>query len=261
MSAKLVIWLCLAALALCAAASAQNNDSSLRVTGVGNVQVPADTTIIAFYVQNSSQNFTVAQEAASLMLNRTEKAILAAGVSKDELGSHRSKGRIRSHKVVCSSINNSNDCREVTVNAATMRMVVWLKSSDANQTQKVIEAAEAAGAEAAIWGYELSDPSSAMDQARKKALENAKAKAQYIASSYDLTLSESMQIEEPAYPDIEMGPSYGYGWDPWRMGRMHWMHRMDPFSEMDHFWRDNYIPEGMAEVTAYVRVSYPVQSR
>ncbi|OYV10241.1 MAG: hypothetical protein CG437_410, partial [Methanosaeta sp. NSP1] len=24
---------------------------------------------------------------------------------------------------------------------------------------------------------------------------------------------------------------------------------------------DGYIPEGMAEVTAYVRVSYPVQSR
>ena len=68
-----------------------------------------------------------------------------------------------------------------------------------------------------------------------------------------------MQIEEPAYPDIEMGPSYG--WErPWRMGRMHWMHWMDPFSDMDRFWREEYIPEGMAEVTAYVRATYQVKA-
>jgi hypothetical protein len=29
---------------------------------------------------------------------------------------------------------------------------------------------------------------------------------------------------------------------------------------MDRFWREEYIPEGMAEVTAYVRVTYQVKS-
>jgi len=257
LSSKLILWLSLAALALCAAASAE--ESTLRVTGVGSVQVPADTTVIAFYVQNSSDNFTIAQEAASLMVNQTEQAILAAGVSQEEIGSHRSKGRITTHKVICNTINNSTDCRDIMVNAATMKMVVRLKSSDANETKRIIEAAEAAGAEAAIWGYELTDPANALEQARKKALDNAKAKAQYIASSYDLTLGESMEIEEPAYPDIEIGPSYG--WErPWRMGRIHWMHWMDPFYDMDRFWRDEFIPEGMAEVTAYVRATYQVKS-
>jgi len=257
LSSKLILWLSLAALALCAAASAE--ESTLRVTGVGSVQVPADTTVIAFYVQNSSDNFTIAQEAASLMVNQTEQALLAAGVSQEEIGSHRSKGRITTHKVICNTINNSTDCRDIMVNAATMKMVVRLKSSDANETKRIIEAAEAAGAEAAIWGYELTDPANALEQARKKALDNAKAKAQYIASSYDLTLGESMEIEEPAYPDIEIGPSYG--WErPWGMGRMHWMHWMDPFYDMDRFWRDEFIPEGMAEVTAYVRATYQVKS-
>jgi len=257
LSSKLILWLSLAALAFCAAASAQ--ESTLRVNGVGSVQVPADTTVIAFYVQNSSDNFTIAQEAASLMLNQTEQALLAAGVSQEEIGPHRSKGRITTHKVICNTINNSTDCRDVTVNAATMRMMVRLNSSDANETKRIIEAAEAAGAQADIWGYDLRDPSNALEQARKKALENAKAKAAYYASSYDLTLGESMEIEEPAYPDIEMGPSYG--WErPWRMGRMHWMHWMDPFSDMDRFWREEYIPEGMAEVTAYVRATYQVKS-
>jgi uncharacterized protein YggE len=257
LSSKLILWLSLAALALCAAASAQ--ESTLRVTGVGSVQVPADTAIIAFYVQNSSDNFTIAQEAASLMLNQTEQALLAAGVSQEEIGQHWAKGHITTRKVICNTVNNSTDCRDVIVDAATMRMVVRLNSSDSNETKRVIDAAETAGAEASVWGYELSDPSNALEQARKKALENAKAKAAYYASSYDLTLRESIQIEEPAYPDIEMGPSYG--WErPWRMGRMHWMHWMDPFSDMDRFWREEYIPEGMAEVTAYVRVTYQVKS-
>ena len=257
MSSKLILWLSLAALAFCAAASAQ--ESTLRVTGEGSVQVPADTTVIAFYVQNCSDNFTIAQEAASIMLNETEQALLAAGVNQEEIGPHRSKGRITTHKVICNTINNSTDCRDVTVNAATMRMMVRLNSSDANETKGIIEAAEASGAQADIWGYDLRDPSNALEQARKKALENARAKAAYYASSYDLTLGESIQIEEPAYPDIAMGPSYG--WErPWRMGRMHWMHWMAPFSEMDRFWRDEFIPEGMAEVTAYVRAAYQVKS-
>lgn len=256
MSSKLILWMCLAALALCASAQAQDNDSSLRVTGVGSVQVPADTTIIAFYVQNSSHNFTTAEEAASLMLNHTDEALLAAGVSKEEMGPHRSKGRIKSHKVVCTTVNNTTDCRDVKVNAATMRMVVKLNTSDANETQKAIDAAEAAGAEATILGYELNDPSSGVDQARKKALENAREKAEYYAESYGLSLGESIQIEELEYPDIEIGPSSD--WDsPWRMGRMHWM---DPFPMMNPFWSGSYIPRGMAEVTVYVRVTYKVQS-
>jgi uncharacterized protein len=256
LSSKLILCMCLAALALCASAQAQDNDSSLRVTGVGSVQVPADTTIIAFYVQNSSHNFTAAEEAASLMLNQTKEALLAAGVTKEEIGAHLSKGRIKSHKAICTIVNNTTDCRDVMVNAATMRMVVKLNTSDANETQEAIDAAEAIGAEAAILGYELSDPSSGVDQARKKALENAKAKAEYYAGSYGLSLREAIQIDEPEYPDIEIG--LGRGWNrPWRMGRMHWM---DPSPMMNPFWAGSRIPEAMAEVTAYVRVTYKVQS-
>ncbi|MGV8175682.1 MAG: SIMPL domain-containing protein [Methanothrix sp.] len=254
MSSKLILWMCLAALAMCAAASAQ--DSSLRVIGVGTVQVPADTTIIAIEVQNSSANLSQAYEVNSLHLNQTEEALLAAGVKREEIDPLRSRGHISFHKAVCDTVNNTTSCRKAMVNAATMQMLVNLKTSDSNRTEEVIAAAESAGAEASIWGYELSDPSSGVDQARKKALEDAREKAEYYAQSYGLTLSESMEIEETEYPDIEMGPS-GI-WDrPWRMGRMHWM---GPFPMMHNFWGGSYIPSGMAEVTAYVRVTYKVQT-
>ena len=253
MSSKLICLIWLIALALFAAtASAQ--DSSLRVIGAGTVQVPTDTTIIAVDALNSSDNLSIAEEAASDLLNQTEKALLAAGVTKDEIMPDRSRSRITSHKVICNTINNTTTCKNLVINAAEEQMVVKLLTSDANQTKKVIDAAESAGAKATVLGYELSDPTNAVDQARKKAMENARAKAEYYASSYGLTLGKSMQIEEPTYPDIDIGPSFGWN-RPWRMNHMLWM---EPFPRMDRFWEDDYIPEGMAEVTAYVSVIYSV---
>jgi hypothetical protein len=65
-----------------------------------------------------------------------------------------------------------------------------------------------------------------------------------------------MAIEEPSYPDIEIGTSCG--WDmPWKMNHMFWR---SPFSRMDHLFEDDYIPEGMAEVTAYASVTYNIGS-
>jgi uncharacterized protein YggE len=256
MSSKLICLIWLVALALCAAtASAQ--DSSLRVIGTGTVQVPTDTTIIAVNVQNNSDNISVAEEANSNLLNQTESALLAAGVKKEQILPDRTKGRFTSRRMICNTVNNTTTCKDVVLNAATKQMIIKVKTSDANQTQELIDAAESTGARATILGYELSDPSDAVDQARKKALQNAKAKAEYYATSYGLTLGESMRIEEPTYPDIDIGP--GFAWDrPMRMShRMFWM---DPFPRMDRFWEDNYIPEGTAEVTAYVSVTYSVKS-
>jgi len=253
LSSKLICLIWMVALAL-SVATASAQDSSLRVIGTGTVQVPADTTIIAVDALNNSDNLSLAEEAASNLLNQTEEALLAAGVTKDEIMPDRSTGRITSHKVVCNTVNNTTSCKDIILNAATEQMVIKLKTSDANQTQKVIDAAGSAGAKATILGYELSDPKNAVDQARKKALENAKAKAEYYASSYGLTLGKSMQIEEPTYPDIDIGPSYGWA-RSWRMDRMIWM---EPFPRMNRLWEDNYIPEGMAEVTAYVSVIYGV---
>jgi uncharacterized protein YggE len=220
------------------------------------VQVPADTVIIAVSAQNSSDNISVAEEANSNLLNQTKTALLAAGVKTEEILPDRSKGRLTSHAVLCDTLNNTTTCSDVIMDVATEQMIIRMKTSGANQTQKVIDAAKSAGAKAAIMGYELSDPDNSVDRARKKALENAKTKAKYYATSYGLALGESMQIEEPTYPDIDIGPSYR--WDrPLRMSHMFWM---NPFPRMDRFWEENYIPEGMAEVNAYVRVTYKVGS-
>ena len=254
MSSRLSCLIGLVALALCmATVSAQDN--TLRVIGVGTVQVPADTATILVRAENYSDNATLAASMTSELLNSTEQSLIAAGVKKDEIMPDRSIGQMTYQKLICNKVNNSTTCKEVITNASIEQMVVNLKIIDINQTKKVIEAAESAGAKAAIVRYDLSDSSSAVAQARKKALDDAKARAEEYASSLGFKLGSTMGIEEPTYPDIEIGTSDGWGM-PWRMNHMFWRR---PFSRMDHLFGDDYLPEGMAEVTAYVRVNYSVE--
>jgi uncharacterized protein YggE len=142
----------------------------------------------------------------------------------------------------------------VVTNIAIEQVIVRLETTDSNKTQKVIDTAKSNGADAAILGYALSDSSKAVDEARKKALDDAKAIAEDYTSSLGLSLGKALKIEELKHPEIEIGPTYN--WDmPMRMHHMFWM---QPFHRMNGFFAGNYIPKGMAEVTAYVSVIYSV---
>ncbi len=252
MSLKQICFVGLIALAFCiTAASAQ--DSTLRVYGMGTVQVPADTIIIAFSSQNESDNITLAEASNSELLNKTEKAIISAGVMQDEIVPNRPRGHFTYSKMICNEVNNTTSCSNLAKNVVVQRMIVKMKTSDVNQTQKVIAAAESAGSKATILGYSLNDSSKAIDQARKKALNNAKDRAENYASSVGFTLGKSMEIEEPRYPDIDVGQSYS--WDkPRRMSHF----GMDHFPRFDRFFGGNCVPEGVAYVTAYVSVAYKI---
>lgn len=258
MNSKLVCLIGLLAISIgVAAVSAQ--DSSLRVVGESTVQVPADTAIIAVSAQNNSENATLATIANSQLLNRIKDALIASGVKEDEIMPDRSKGYLASHEVICNTVNNTTTCKDVITNVASEQMIIKLKTSDPDRVQEVINASEASGARAVVRGYALADSSQAIDEARKKALEDAKARAEEYASSLGYKLGDSTEIEEPFAPDITVGPSYAWDMDrPMRMSHMFWM---KPWSGMDCFMGSDCIPEGMAEVTAYVSVTYKVSQK
>ncbi len=242
-------------LVLCATAAVAEN-SSLRVIGEGSVLTPADTVIIAVSAQSSDDNATIAAEKNSQLLNETVDALINAGVKDDEIMPGRSKGYMRYHNLICNTENNTTTCEDVVKSLVTERMIVKLKADDENETQRVIEAAKSAGAGADVMGYSLSDPDKAIDEARKKALEDARSQAKNYAESFGFKLGKSFEIEEIAYPDIEIGPSYANDWDmPMRMHGMFWR---GGFPHMGRFFGEEYIPEGMAKVTAYVGVNYEV---
>ncbi len=245
-------------LALCTTTAVAEN-STLRVIGVGTVEAPTDTVIISVSAQSMDDNSAVAAEKNSELLNKTLDALISAGVEEDEIVPGRSKGYAKYHTVVCNTVNNTTTCEDVVTGQVTERMVVKLQTSDENETEKVIEAAESSGARAIILGYALSDPDKAVAEARRQALEDARSQAEDYAAAFGLRLGKSIEIGEIGYPDIEIGPSYD--WDtPMRMHHRFWM---DPFSMMDGFvggdyFGGNYVPAGMAEVTAYVGVTYEV---
>jgi uncharacterized protein len=239
--------------ALCMSSAVAEN-SSLRVIGAGTVQIPADTVIISVSAQSVDDNATIAAEKNSNILNGTKDALIAAGVDESEIMPGRSKGYMEYHTVVCNTVNNSTTCKNVVTSQVTERMIVRLNTNDQNETEKVIETAKSSGARAFVMGYALSDPDKAMNEARKKALEDAKSRAEDYATVYGFNLGKSIAIEEIGYPDIEIGPSYN--WEmPLRMNHGFWR---NPFSIMDEFFGENYIPAGMAEVTAYTSVTYEV---
>jgi uncharacterized protein YggE len=240
-------------LALCATAAVAEN-SSLRVIGAGTVETPADTVVISVSAQSMDDNATIAIEENSEMLNKTKDALIAAGVEEDEIMPWRSKGYAKYHTVVYNTVNNTTTCKRVVTNQVTERMIIRLNTSDEKEAQKVIETARSSDARAIILGYALSDPDKAVDEARKKALENARSRAEDYAAAFGFNLGKSIEIEEIAYPDIEVGPSYD--WDvPMRMHHRFWGNR---FSMMDRFIGGNYIPAGMAKVTAYTSATYEV---
>lgn len=245
-------------LALSTIAAAEGN-STLRVIGTGTVEVPADTTIISVSAQSMDSNSTIAAENNSELLNKTKDALIAMGVKEDEFAPGRSKGYAEYHTVVCNTVNNTTKCEDVVTSRVTERMIIRLKTSDENKTERVIETAMSSGARALVLGYALSDTDRAVADARKNALEDARSQAEDYATAFGLKLGKSIEIDAIEYPDIEIGPSYN--WDM-PMG-MHSRFGMDPFSMspfsmMGGFFRGDYIPAGMAKVTAYVGVTYEV---
>ena len=254
MSFKLICLIGLVALALCMV-TVLAQDNSIRVVGVGAVQAPTDTVIIAVGTQNDGENATLAEARSSELLNRTMDSLIAVGVRDEEIMPDRPKSYMTYHKVICSTMNNTTSCSDVAANIVEERMIIKLKTGDLSRTQKVIDAAKSSDANAAILGYALIDPSKAVDQARKKALDDAKTRAEDFATIFGFSLGKAIDVEEQTYPDIEVGPHYPLDM-PWRMKHTFWMR---PFY-MKPFFGGNYIPEGMAEVTAYARVTYRVGS-
>ncbi len=253
MSLKLISLIGFVSLVLCMT-TAYAQDGSLRVAGVGTVQVPADIVIISVSAQNDSNDSTLAAVSNSELLNATVKSLIAEGVKKEEIMQDRRKGYTSSYRMVCNTVNNTTICKDVVTNVAIEQVIIKLETTDSNKTQKVIDTAKSNGADSAILGYALSDSNKAVDEARKKALDDAKAIAEDYTSSLGLSLGKALEIEELKYPDIEIGPTYN--WDmPMRMHHTFWM---QPFHRMNGFFAGTYIPKGMAEVTAYVSVIYSI---
>ncbi len=209
---RLIILLSLVALTALSASAAQNDSPTLSVVGEGAVTVPADTVLIAVSVESSNENSTLANAENQEKLDRTKEALVAAGVKPEDILSGKSSGltSFQSSSRVCRTVNNSTVCDVESSNKSTLTssMTVQLKSIDEEKINRVMEAAKTAGASPIIIGYSLSDTSSAMADARKKAVEDARANAEGMASAAGVRLGKVLDISEYGYPQVMLAQPF-----------------------------------------------------
>jgi len=253
MKMKLMIVLGLVIFSLCTCTLAQDK-GTLRVMGVGTATVPVDTVLITVRAESAFENATVDITENADKLNRTADALISAGVDKAEIMPGRSQGISTYYTRICDRVNNTTVCRDGKVDLIIGQMHLRLKGSDPARVAQVVQAAESAGARAEVTGYALSDSAQALMQAREKAIENAKANAADYAGAFGLELGKAVQVEEIGYPNIELGSGSTWG-HPFYNHHPMWM---DLPWRMNRFFHWREIPPGMADVTAFVEVTYEV---
>ncbi len=230
---RLAILLSFMAFAILSACTAEDDSPTLSVVGEGTVTVPADTVMIAVTVESNNEDSAQAEAENQETLDRTKEALMDIGVKPDEIMSGKSSGfrSFQSNSRVCRTVNNSTICDVESSNATTLSssLTLQLKTKDDSKIDQVLEAAKSSGASAAVVGYSLSDASSAVADARKKAVEDARSNAEGMAAAAGVRLGDVVDIKEYAYPGIMMA---------------------QPFESLSR--------PGMVEVSTYVMATYEI---
>lgn len=205
---RMAILLSLIILATLSVSAAEDDTPTLSVVGEGMVTVPADTVMISVSVESSNENTTLADAENQEKLERTKEALVAAGVKPEDILSGKSSGlmNFQSTSRVCRTVNNSTICDVEAANTSTLTsaLTLQLKTTDETRINQVMDAARSAGASPVVIGYSLSDTASAIADARKKAVEDARSNAEGMAGAAGVRLGNVVDISEYAYPQIMM---------------------------------------------------------
>lgn len=190
----------------------------LTVEGVGTVTVPADIVTISVSVESSNENITQAQYEVGEEMNRVISALKKAGVKDEEILPGQGSGisSFQSSSKVCKTVNNTTVCENTTQSASTLQRsaLIRLQAKDESRINKALDAARSEGANAIVMGYSLKDSSSALTEAQKKALANARDNAETLAAEAGGSLGKALDIF--TYPNLGIDYSFADSGD----GRM-----------------------------------------
>lgn len=177
---------------------------TITVVGEGSVTVPADVVYISVSASSDNENVTEAYAESSEKLNGSLDAIKNACTRNCEILQGYSTG-IQSTKVCSRGASNESICVNQTV--VTVSASIRLANPTQSTIESIRQTAESTGVYAAVTGYALSDATNAKNEARKKAVENARATAEAMVSAAGGRLGKIVDItESPLYMwDIPFG--------------------------------------------------------
>ena len=178
--------LCLAILAL-GTGAALADGTALSVTGNGTVLVESDLAIVTVGVQETSKDVLAAQSTVNEKIAAIKQALLDAGVQESE---------INTDSINIYANYDYSDNTEVIV-GYTARNSLSVRTTDMDNVGSLIDAAFAAGANTLDnVQFTVQDDSEAREQALTMAVEDARRKADVLASAAGLQVASIERISE-----------------------------------------------------------------
>ena len=178
--------LCLAILAL-GTGAALADGTTLSVTGSGTVLVESDLAIVTVGVQETSKDVLEAQSTVNEKIAAIKQALLDAGVEESE---------INTDSINIYANYDYSDNTEVIV-GYTARNSLSVRTTDMDNVGSLIDAAFVAGANTLDnVQFTVLDDTQAREQALTMAVEDARRKADVLASAAGLQVASIERISE-----------------------------------------------------------------
>lgn len=178
--------LCLAILAL-GTGAALADGTKLSVTGSGTVLVESDLAIVTVGVQETSKDVLEAQSTVNEKIAAIKQALLDAGVEESE---------INTDSINIYANYDYSDNTEVIV-GYTARNSLSVRTTDMDNVGSLIDAAFVAGANTLDnVQFTVQDDTQAREQALTMAVEDARRKADVLASAAGLQVASIERISE-----------------------------------------------------------------
>ena len=177
------------ALVLALSLSAALADSTISVSGTGEVLVPADVAIVSLGVNARNAEAPRAQAEANEIIARIREALTAAGFAEDDINT----GYINLYGIYDYSSYGGSE--KITGYNASSSLAV--RVTDMSRVGEVIDLAFGAGANMLDGvSFSVQDETAARADALRMAVEDAKAKAAVLAEAAGFTNLEIENIQE-----------------------------------------------------------------
>lgn len=178
----------------------QVKDRTLTVQGAGSVMAEPDIARITVGALTSDADAEAAQDQNDTVMTDVIAAIQAAGVAEKDIQTTQYSVRPR--------YDYDSKISRITGFEVTHMVTVIIR--DIDTVGQVLKAANAAGAnQSQNIIFEVDDQDAAYQEALTKAIENAKEKAQAMASPAGVSLKEPVAIYEGSAP-VEYGAARAY---------------------------------------------------
>jgi uncharacterized protein YggE len=175
---------------------------SISVSGTGTVQIDPDTARVDLGVIANNESLETAQTEVTEGLTNISTVLTDAGVAPEDITT--------SSYNVYPIAEYDRDGNYVGIERYEVSSGLSVVVRDIDSVGTILDAAVDAGANN-VWGisFYVEDPSSAASQARTLAVEDARAKAEELATASGMVVTNVISISETSSPD-PMAERYDY---------------------------------------------------